>query len=233
MSLLRGEWWIDDSGSTTFADGDIGDVGHEAHAWEAFSGIDEDKRDELAEIGGINPVELDLYEFGVHKLKEEDGKSEDEIDEMTDKEIDEAGWEFLEEEGVDIEFLQWLLKTGKDARDFAMEKHGWIRVQNDNFQFWKFDDKTLKNIRDCEIWEEITDEDGEQPEDLETFLESSDEEIGLEERSTGKYVNIPLRVLFDKNLSPARILSYGERAAPGQSEDEGFSLTNPGKRKRK
>jgi hypothetical protein len=232
MSLLRGEWWIDDSGSTTFADGDVGDTNHEAYAWNSFVGVDEHQIGELQDIGSFDPNELDLDEFGIHKLTE-DGKSEEEIEEMDQKDIDEAGWEFLEEEGVDIEFLQWLLKTGKDARDFAMEKHGWIRVQNDNFQFWKLDDKTLKNIRDCEIWEEITDEDGEQPEDLETFLESSDEEIGLEERSTGKYVNIPLRVLFDKNLSPARILSYGERAAPGQSEDEGFSLTNPGKRKRK
>jgi hypothetical protein len=38
-SSLRGEWWIDDSGMATFADGDIGDYNHAMAAFEAALGI--------------------------------------------------------------------------------------------------------------------------------------------------------------------------------------------------
>ena len=47
---LRGEWWIDDSGSATFADGDIGDQNHEIIAFWSALGVDPDETFSLGEI---------------------------------------------------------------------------------------------------------------------------------------------------------------------------------------
>ena len=37
--MQRGEWWIDDSGQLTFADGDVGDTNHEMIAFYAALGL--------------------------------------------------------------------------------------------------------------------------------------------------------------------------------------------------
>jgi hypothetical protein len=47
---LRGEWWIDDSGGATFADGDVGDQNHETIAFWSALGVDPDEAFSLGEI---------------------------------------------------------------------------------------------------------------------------------------------------------------------------------------
>ena len=47
---LRGEWWIDDSGTATFADGDIGDQNHESIAFWSALGVDPDEAFSLGDI---------------------------------------------------------------------------------------------------------------------------------------------------------------------------------------
>lgn len=47
---LRGEWWIDDSGGATFADGEIGDQNHEIIAFWSALGVDPDEAFSLGEI---------------------------------------------------------------------------------------------------------------------------------------------------------------------------------------
>jgi hypothetical protein len=47
---LRGEWWIDDSGGATFADGNVGDQNHEIIAFWSALGVDPDEAFSLGEI---------------------------------------------------------------------------------------------------------------------------------------------------------------------------------------
>jgi GNAT superfamily N-acetyltransferase len=57
MAGLAGEWWIDDSGSALFADGDVGDYNHAMHAFEAALGVSLDSPDapQMAPFDRLSP----------------------------------------------------------------------------------------------------------------------------------------------------------------------------------
>jgi len=77
MSLVRGEWWIDDDGQETFADGDIGDVTHEMVAFGRAANLDEEEM----EAHGINPADgFDLTALGEAYLHDDLMVREDIVD---------------------------------------------------------------------------------------------------------------------------------------------------------
>jgi hypothetical protein len=218
--MLSGEWWLDESGNSTFADGDVSDADHASIAFEAALGLSEDEREEIFAEHDIDihpgPGGLPLEALGRAWLAENDEELRDSDD------LRELGKDFLVQHGANRKFLNWYEKTlQKDPRDYALKHMDWIRVQNDKFQVQKFDDSALHQIRNSDLWDNA-----DEPEKLE-FV---NEPVEIEELSSGRYVIVPYRVLFDSSMSAARILSYGERAAPGQKEDEGFSVySNPPK----
>lgn len=116
---LRGEWWIDDSGSAIFADGDIGDQGHEIIAFWAALGVDPDEAFESL------------------------GEAKSPY-----KRISEGQASVLLELGADPKAVEFFSGVEGDAREFMMVEHAWIRVANSNFQLWNLDDEALGRIRD-------------------------------------------------------------------------------------
>ncbi len=105
---------------------------------------------------------------------------------------------YLLEAGADEDYLKWYLSDPQgDPRDYAIEHMGWIRVDSDSFQMWTFTDSELSEIRNFDGWPEEDDDDND--------LKSSPQEVGIEELSTGKHLSVPLRMLFDEQLSAADI----------------------------
>ena len=120
--------------------------------------------------------------------------------------------EWLLENGANPEAVEFL-KGGADPRKYAMKHMHWIRVQGDNFQTWVFDDQALKMIRHCNVWDSAED-----PESLET----SDEEVAIEELSTGQYWSLPVSVLLNMSLNANQVRSW-QRVQPGVGAEVGFS----------
>lgn len=127
---IRGEYWIID-GDVTFADGDVGDMNHEAYA------VDHARRITLEELGGDSDNEV-----------------------ITDEELAKAAHAALTETGVPfnpddwypavkqlfsaqpnaealIAGLQTALGMG-DAREVAMKYWGWKWCRRSNIATWTF-----------------------------------------------------------------------------------------------
>jgi len=166
--LLRGEWWIDSVGNTTFADGDVGDFNHEALAFEAALGVDDDA------LQG----DQWLPQAFVTAIENRDFTSPEFV-------------EFLLEHGANMEFVEWCRKGDCDAREYALEHMGWIRVKGDNFEVWRLTDDVLKSIQGSDIWENV-----EGDADIEGG-EVPDDSVLIEELATRNHWTVPVAVLFD------------------------------------
>ncbi len=205
MSIISGEYWIDDSGASTYCDGDVGEKNHEIEAFERAIGIDREEVD-----FDIYPGNLAIVDAAEDFLEnDEESKQEyalDEVGDLDEKEqnkllrlmgVDEKylkydhetalAMQWYDDKGANMKFIQWCLDGGCDARDYALEQMGWIRVKGDNFQVWDFNDDALDSIKNFDEWQNVEDPDN---------IESSEDEIAIEELSTGWFENIPLKRLF-------------------------------------
>jgi CYTH domain-containing protein len=138
---LNGEWWIDDTGVSEFADDNIGDYNHAMHAFEGALGVS---------LEDPNAPEIIMFEP------------------LTNEAI-----EWLRSQKASEEALEYL-KDGSDPRDYAMERLGWIRVQDGNFQVQNFDDEALSRIAGF-LFDEV--ESAEQSEDMVTIEQYSNNEL--------------------------------------------------------
>lgn len=162
---LQGEWWIDDSGYATFADGDIGDQNHATIAFQSALGIDLDEvlsnqqyaleriteylnetDISLSAVLGITPVEL------LNSLVTN-------INDILTGHLTETQILGLMALGADAKFLNFIRRDQGDVRTFMMLENAWIRVDNNNFQLWNLDDEALGRIRDFVANEYPEDED--------------------------------------------------------------------------
>ncbi len=102
------------------------------------------------------------------------------------------------------EFLQYMEKGG-EARQWMVEKEGWIRVHGSNFELLQLTEQQLDNITDF-ISEELSTY-GDEPEE--------DFDIYIEEISTGKTYEFSVQQLFSTHNQPgglARLLMRGNTA---------------------
>jgi hypothetical protein len=151
---LRGEWWIDDSGFGTFADGDVGDTNHESQAFWSALGIDpeesteyrrkriEQNEDEVLEFKAKHPEDEDLQEADAYDI----AKSLEEV--YPGSGINLVQTIGLLVMGADAKAVEYFESTSSDAREYMMENEGWIRVSGNNFQLMDFDDDALSRIKD-------------------------------------------------------------------------------------
>lgn len=209
---LQGEWWIDDSGFVTYADGDVGDVNHESLAFYMGIGVD------TAELYNATQTIKDeltfIYEWAMkHDARELEEFKEEFSDEeapaelaMRVQELGVGDFDVMtgatlvaldgNEEGIEY----FMTHKNVDARDYQIEKNGWIRVQNNNFQLWKLDDNALSRIQDM-ILEEY-------PEG-ENFLE---DEFFIEElKPKGQYVSMTGDELVESGKSAGALLYAARR----------------------
>lgn len=175
--MQQGEWWLDESGQTTYADGDVGDANHEMIAYTSALGLP---------MPGEYGSEYDGPEFqiGDRVFKMHPGDLGDDPD---GKPIpitpQNSLYAWLKENGVDARALKYFGKENADARDYAIQYMGWIRIKGANIDVWTLDDATLRRLQRSDIW----DEEDEADEESEAFVE---------ERKTGKTWSIPFNVLL-------------------------------------
>jgi hypothetical protein len=134
---LRGEYWFDENGNAQYADGDVGDMNHEAHV--------------IARCGYQVANYFGLDEFDENAI----------INEISDEVGDE--WGDIENDPADaiIKYLVTFFKmpedkaselvltaygSTNDARDYAIKNWNWIRVHGTNIEVNKLNAQTLKKV---------------------------------------------------------------------------------------
>ena len=236
--MINGEYWLTGDAYSTFADGDVGDYNHAMYAFGSAIGLDEDQLSKLYDAGveananGIDfraaaeawikeKLEPDYHELDwtdpnlLMAIREQDtvldcmkefvGLFGPDIEShCTDEDVIRSlGMAYLVEAGANEDYLKWYLSDPQgDPRDYAIEHMGWIRVDGDSFQMWTFTDGELSEIRNFDGWPEEDDDDNE--------LKSSSQDVGIEELSTNKHFSVPLRMLFDEQLSAKDIVALME-----------------------
>ena len=216
--MQRGEWWIDERGELTFADGDVGDANHEmiafyaalGGAWEDEEGVVRVDERVLREIGkqalkahrrvySNDPLEAGIELAADHIAGGDPGRVLDKV--RTGRgarlairvgRLDEFEILLLLAAGADEKAVKFFSTSQADARSYALEHMGWIRVKDigniewgsrrnafatRNVEVLKFDDTALKRLQSADIWDEEDElsEEGKEP-----------DEIFLLEHSTGK-----------------------------------------------
>lgn len=232
----RGEWWIDESGSTVFADGDVGDQNHEAvvignliHEILSHFGIEEDE-----------PGELSGYEESIKESLLADGRLDEEElacwDNMGSAKVkggpavvlikklieDKAFGNGDPKQTEDAVFIAYG-STSRDARNYAMKYWRWkvMKTQGGDIeiQSWHLKPDDLKIIVSG-VWEIMGDSDEDDPED-------SDNEVGEDgypgprinvtvQASGKRFHDIPLAVLEKK--MPQNLHNYQSGVHVGYNE---------------
>lgn len=153
--MIKGEWFIDDYGTATPADGDVG-ANHEQTAFYSILEIDPEDHEIPEMIPG---------------------------DSLSDEAIS-----YLRANGIAEEKIEFF-KDGADARDYAIEHLGWIRVAGDNCQMWEFSNDALERIKGAsEIWEDCDDPEG---------VEVSEDTLYIEQYKDNKTFSPTFKELFE------------------------------------
>ena len=134
---LSGEWWIED-GQAMFADGDIGDMSHEAHVIMKLTR-------EILDVFGVQDdseflKELSEYydQLGFESIYDVT------INSLVDSEELVAHWPNTVQRQAAVECV---LGNG-DARDYALVWDGWKRVKGNNVETWTLTADDLRSIAD-------------------------------------------------------------------------------------
>jgi len=191
VAEIRGEYWIDESGSAMYADGDAGDKNHEGYVLERLYstvlgefGLDVDDRG----------FDLTKYWVDIKNTIQDDGLRQE--FETNPIEVTKA---ILKENGLDEvdDIFKVFYSINADPREYALKHWGWKRVHGNNIETWILTPEDMQNIV------RGLDDSGELDEGEEGDLE----ELNIEVRSTGKfYQNVPLHVLETGN--PTALNSY-------------------------
>jgi hypothetical protein len=189
-----GEWWIDDSGTALYADGDVGDMGHEAYV------ID------LLTRRLLNAMDVDTDDEHVGNLSDKENRKliqasmkEDGFDGTIEEFVEEAAksiWkdEKQREAAIDI-------ADGRgDARKYGMQYDGWIRVAGHGFECWELTPSVMKHMGDG-----IYDAGHEEIDDEEIF------EIYVH-KTQMHYTDVPWRVISEGDPGTLRV--YGTKNNP-------------------
>ncbi len=188
-----GEWWIDDDGHVAYADGDVGDVNHEGHAWDVLYGQFCD------ELYSTDPwCDLSLSE------ESDPCGLRTEVNDQTDAmlragRIDEAQyddpWPFIQEalEWDDRQMACLTENTDQgtpDMRLFAQEKWGWIRVADTCVELYGLSQGHLDTLK--RGMENIMDEQG---------IELWDEDLEIYDHKSGRRFSVPWEAVENRDMS--------------------------------
>jgi hypothetical protein len=204
-SFQTGEWWIDDDGSAQYADGDVGDVNHEAyirqilvhdvlsdfgidsHEGGGFLGDYEDQiKQELIDNGSLSQEELERWDDDPSSIIL---SKYDQISDVKDE--NQRHWKF---------FLAYGSNTTHrgDARDYGMKYMGYKRVVTRGNKAW-VQTHTLTPRDLVAIYHGLQDMADEFEDDDAKLM------VDIEVRATNKsYHDIPLEALGAKSAAAFR-----------------------------
>lgn len=151
---ISGEYWFDESGSTMYADGDIGDMNHEAHVIQQCIGALASEFNIYVDepyLESDSPLETEIINQIIDELDIEDEEQKEAEIEKIKNDPASAIIEYLKEtNNMTQQDADDLVLTAygsmKDAREYAIKKWNWARVQGDSIECNKLDSTTLKNI---------------------------------------------------------------------------------------
>lgn len=206
-SNISGEYWIID-GSAIFADGDVGDMNHEAHVISHLS-------ETFLNILGI-------YEYNPSPLKYMEDQIKDSLIQKNAIIKGDISEELFDNDPADF-ILNYCLKkhlkkfnndpkqlttafflaygssTQTDARDYGMKYLGWIRVAGNNIQTWTLTQQDMDNISRG-INSIIEEQLGDQFDDDNSVL--SELTFNVESMRNKKfYQDVPLSIIDNADLS--------------------------------
>jgi hypothetical protein len=144
---ITGEYWFDEHGNAQYADGDVGDMGHEEYVIQRC----------------INEV-LAWFNLDFDVTTDEFAIKEDQIVEIIKDEVgDSWGWDIEddparaiikylvlncnvpEDKASDLVFTAYG-SSSMDAREYAIKNWNWIRVAGTHIEVNKLNAVTLKNV---------------------------------------------------------------------------------------
>ena len=183
---IRGEWWIID-GRSSFADGDIGEMNHEAYVINYVASkyaYDEFIHDDWVDWDGFKK-KLAKEEYDKELTDNEWKKYQKIID------VNKLAKNALTELGMTEQEIN-IVEGREDAREYGIEL-GWKRIRGNNIETWNLTENDLKQIADgiYDIENEIKDE----------------EEFDIDVRSNKVfYSNVPWSILSQN--TPSFLLPY-------------------------
>lgn len=209
----RGEWWIDDTGNTTFADIEVGDTGHQGiildylvrEIVEHFLGHMEEPDGTLHDYEeSIREVLTARGRFDGKDEAEWEGRGPSEV--IIRKLLEDKVYP-TEEQANDAVYIAYN-STSKDSRDYAMKYLGWKIMKTFGNQLevqtWHLTGDDLSNIVRG-IWDVVEEDDEEDP------------LVNVTVQSSGKrYTKIPLSVL-EKKL-PQKLQGFQSGVHVGYTE---------------
>ena len=147
---LSGEYWFDDSGTTMYADGDVGDMNHEAYVIQRCNS---EILDHFHLNNGGDYDTVETHQDTILDMIVEDSDIEDE-DEKWEKRQElendpaDAIINYLTQKGVkdvsDTVFIAY--GSSRDAREYAIKNWGWSRVAGDSIETKELTRETLRVI---------------------------------------------------------------------------------------
>jgi hypothetical protein len=142
---IRGEYWIQ-NGQVDFADGDVGDKGHEAIAHDHIVYQHIDSVVKMAEELGIESESFKRLSRGDdnYLLPDVLGQIEDHLIE-SGKSREEAVKEMREFLGIDEEGFS-ILGDGGDPGFYVMMHDGWIAIRSNNIELYGYDEQKRKSL---------------------------------------------------------------------------------------
>lgn len=164
---IRGEYWIDNTGSNMYADSDIGDMGHEAHVINLVQheiidkfGYDKFDRGEYIDWDGF------VNQLAKDKIKEYNLNSE-EVDEG------EVVKKAFKDEGIDDDTI-YIANGNGDAREYAMKHWGWKAVRGHDIESWTLTPRDMQIIASGieSILDDEGDEDTSGDDEMEFYVSS-------------------------------------------------------------
>lgn len=226
----RGEWWIDETGNTIFADGDVGDQNHEAvviqnlvHEILSSFGIHEDEPGELASYedtirdGLIGDGQLSEEELKVWNNENVRGGGGG-PSEIIIKKLLEDGTYKDQKQAEDAVYIAYG-SSSRDARNYAMRYWRWKIMKNVGgsleVQTWELKPEDL-GIIVRGAWEIMDDYEDDEPEP-EDVGEIPGPKVNVTVQSSGKrFSEIPLAAMEKK--MPAALHHYQSGVHVGYTE---------------
>ena len=214
FSQVNGEWWIQ-GGTAYYADGDVGDMNHEAYVIEqARSNLADDYDPEMYENGWDQWKFSQVAEIVNSKIEElqmqmdstEDPNQHKALDRQMDEYrhmlqdpsyyADDLILAHSQELGIDPDEYMVANEQG-DARLFGMKNYGWKRVEGHHVETWTLTRNDLESIANG-LWDAYQEE-------------AERQEFNIEVRTPSKfYYNVPYDVIAD--ASPSSMREYDSQA---------------------
>ena len=188
-SQVRGEWWLID-GEAVYADGDVGDMNHEAYVVDSIIRnyiYDEFDHGEWLDWDGFK-----LF-LAKEQFEEQFGDMDFEKHKKNfPKKVEEMYLAKLKELGMTNE--EYLLAEGfGDAREYGMKHLSWKRVKSNNVQTETLTHDDLQSIANG-LWEAYDEE-------------CNNETFNIEVNSTRTvYENVPYSLISDG--APSALMAY-------------------------